>query len=78
MPIFDADSLKKAVEKELNAIPKGRRGAIVATIGLNGEVEFRMATRVGENWQLGAVFKREPASSWKEGWSGGIHVSASW
>jgi hypothetical protein len=78
MPIFDTASLKKAVETELGQIPKDKKGALCATVGLSGEVEFRIATRIGDTWQLGAVIHREKADSWKEGWSGGVHVKATW
>lgn len=59
MTRFDPASIEKYVQAELVKIPKSKSMAFVATAGLDGSVEFRYAHRIGDEWTLGAVVRKE-------------------
>ena len=75
--LFSAGALQKAVEGALDAVPRDKRGALVAVAERRGDAwaaKFVIATRVGDHWTLeGAVSKTSTGPM-----EAGVRVTATW
>lgn len=71
---FSAEALEAAAREALAGLPAEKRGAIVATATLDGALEFRLMTRVADEWSVTAVVTKVPGTPPE----GGVHITVSW
>ncbi len=68
MPIFDEDSIKKAIQSSLESditIPADHRAALVTLIN-NDKAEIALAYKVNNNWSVDLLAQHD--------WTGGNQV----
>lgn len=75
MPLDTKAAVEKAVQKELAKVPSGHsRGLLRISGSSEGEVELRLAQRLGDHWSVGGVLDVEKGR--KPTW--GAEVLISW
>jgi hypothetical protein len=53
-----APSISKAIHDAIQALPEGKRGAIVAFVDQDGTVRAAITARLDDHWQLVGVFDK--------------------